>query len=358
MLNEMNFTNFADFIDQLNEVSDVTEWVRTNLDNIKLEKLDNNNPFPNFGGDAFGIGITIDDELTPLRSTSINTLITRADVSGKGMQRLFEARKELFCEHLNAYYALKPKKRKDCLALIQDGKLSALHSGSYSIIPLKGIFEAIENYFEESFSKYVLRSAYWSWEYSEVDYCIQDKYFEDVYNKLSSKYFEGESKVKLRCISSDVAEAAVRMYPYLIVDNNKFVPLAGTTATRHYGEANLSDVINNIKKTFINFEASCRSLTGLKDIKINNTKNCMIKAFTALRIPQKYAIPVAECYDNTSSNALDIYIAMCDCLEYMIKAGLEKESVMRYEEILSKLVTYNVSKWKDMDIPGNVAWVA
>lgn len=47
MLNEMNFTNFADFIDQLNEVSDVTEWVRTNLDNIKLEKLDNNNPFPN-----------------------------------------------------------------------------------------------------------------------------------------------------------------------------------------------------------------------------------------------------------------------------------------------------------------------
>lgn len=37
MLNEMNFTNFADFIDQLNEVSDVTEWVRTNLDNIKLE---------------------------------------------------------------------------------------------------------------------------------------------------------------------------------------------------------------------------------------------------------------------------------------------------------------------------------
>ena len=53
MLNEMNFTNFADFIDQLNEVSDVTEWVRTNLDNIKLEKLDNNNPFPNFGGDAY-----------------------------------------------------------------------------------------------------------------------------------------------------------------------------------------------------------------------------------------------------------------------------------------------------------------
>ena len=116
MLNEMNFTNFADFIDQLNEVSDVTEWVRTNLDNIKLEKLDNNNPFPNFGGDAYGIGITIDDEPTiPLRSTSINTLITRADVSGKGIQRVFDERKDLFCEHLNAYYALKPKKRKDCL---------------------------------------------------------------------------------------------------------------------------------------------------------------------------------------------------------------------------------------------------
>ena len=359
MLNEMNFTNFADFIDQLNEVSDVTEWVRTNLDNIKLEKLDNNNPFPNFGGDAYGIGITIDDESTiPLRSTSINTLITRADVSGKGIQRVFDERKDLFCEHLNAYYALKPKKRKDCLALIQDGKLPALHSGCYAIIPLKGIFEAIENYFEDSFSKYTLRSAYWSWEYSEVDYSIQDKYFEDVYNKLSSKYFEGSSKIRLRCISSDVAEAAVRMYPYLIVNDDKFIPLAGTTATRHYGEANLSDVINNIKKTFISFEASCRSFAGLKDIKINNTKNCMIKAFTALRIPQKYAIPVTEPYNNTPSNALDIYIAMCDCLEYMKKAEIDKESVMRYEEILSKLVTYNVSKWKDMDIPGNVAWVA
>ena len=140
------------------------------------------------------------------------------------------------------------------------------------------------------------------------------------------------------------------MYPYLIVYDDKFIPLAGTTATRHYGEANLSNVINNIKKTFISFEASCRSFAGLKDIKI--------KAFTALRIPQKYAIPVTEPYNNTPSNALDIYIAMCDCLEYMKKAEIDKESVMRYEEILSKLVTYNVSKWKDMDIPGNVAWVA
>ena len=135
------------------------------------------------------------------------------------------------------------------------------------------------------------------------------------------------------------------MYPYLIVNDDKFIPLAGTTATRHYGEANLSDVINNIKKTFISFEASCRSFAGLKDI-------------TALRIPQKYAIPVTEPYNDTPSNALDIYIAMCDCLEYMKKAEIDKESVMRYEEILSKLVTYNVSKWKDMDIPGNVAWVA
>ena len=150
----------------------------------------------------------------------------------------------------------------------------------------------------------------------------------------------------------------MRMYPYLIVNDDKFIPLAGTTATRHYGEANLSDVINNIKKTFISFEASCRSFAGLKDIKINNKKNCMIKAFTALRIPQKYAIPVTEPYNNTPSNALDIYIAMCECLEYMKKAEIDKESVMRYEEILSKLVTYNVSKWKDMDIPGNVAWVA
>ena len=144
--------------------------------------------------------------------TSINTLITRADVSGKGIQRVFDERKDLFCEHLNAYYALKPKKRKDCLALIQDGKLSALHSGSYAIIPHKGIFEAIENYFEDSFSKYTLRSAYWSWGYSEVDYSIQDKYFEDVYNKLSSKYFEGSSKIRLRCISSDVAEADRSVY--------------------------------------------------------------------------------------------------------------------------------------------------
>lgn len=358
MLNEMNFTNIRDFMSQLDAVADVTEWVRTNLDDVELKALDNDNPFPNFGGDAYGIGIKIDEEpVIPLRSTSISTLITRADVSGKGIQRLFDADKLLFCKHINSYYLLKPKKRKDCLALVQDGKLSALHSGSYSIIPLKGVFQSIEEYFADNFESYSLQNAYWSWEYSETNYLIEDEYFKKVYNTLSSKYFDGESKVKLRCISSDVAEAAVRIYPYILV-GNKAVPLAGTTATRHYGEANLSDVIKNISKAFVGFEASCRSLNGLADVKISHTKNCMIKAYTALRIPQKYAAPIAEKYENTSSDALSIYISMCECLEYMKKSGLDKASIMKYEEVLSKLITYNVIKWKEMDIPGNVAWAA
>ena len=161
------------------------------------------------------------------------------------------------------------------------------------------------------------------------------------------------------------------MYPYLIVNDDKFIPLAGTTATMHYGEANLSDVINNIKKTFISFEANWRksdsslietgndAFSGSNgERKSRESKKTASKGSARQRIPQKYAIPVTEPYNNTPSNALDIYIAMCDCLEYMKKAEIDKESVMRYEEILSKLVTYNVSKWKDMDIPGNVAWVA
>ena len=61
-----------------------------------------------------------------------------------------------------------------------------------------------------------------------------------------------------------MAEAAVRMYPYLIVYDDKFIPLAGTTATRHYGEANLSNVINNIKKTFISLKRLADPLQVLK----------------------------------------------------------------------------------------------
>ena len=360
--NERFFGTIIELLAHLQTVESVTKWEEVNSDFTEFSVSVNNNPFPQLGGDEFGVNVSFDYGYTkmPLRHTALNSILARADVSGRGVKRLFDSDKEKFCRHLNDYFDVKPESRKIMLALIQDDKLSALHSGNYARIPLTEIFYEINEYLKENYDGVTHLASYWSWEYTEARYEIRDEYFSKVYTDLLSKYFsDSDFAVQLRVISSDVSESAVRVYPY-VLNGSRIIPLAGTTTTRHYGnEANISKVKEGFGESFIKFEASCRSLAALADVSINNQKNTMIKAFTWLRIPQKYASDLCEKYDNGYlTNALSVYTAMSEVLDSFKAKGMSDSEILRYEEQLCKMLTINERKWKSFDVSGVVAWNA
>ena len=162
--------------------------------------------------------------------------------------------------------------------------------------------------------------------------------------------------MRMRAISSDVAEAAVRFNTFLLV-GELALPLNGSVSVKHMGKVTIDTVQSKMKGIFASFEASCRSLGGLADIPVRYKKNAMIKIFTDLHIPQRYAAEICERYDNSLTNALDVYTSLAEVLVEM-KGKVSASALLSYEEALSRVITYPRHRWNAFDIPGVVAWGA
>lgn len=358
---EKTFESVEDLVAYLRLIEQDSQWEECSSDCITFSENPSGVPFAGFGGDEFecvcfspNIGLTN----YPLRYTALQSILARAECYGNGIKRLFLSDKAKFAEHLNDYFSLKDGRQAKMKALLQDGKLSALHSGSYTPIPMEKVFLAV-NDFVEDFEETKFTRASWTWEKTESLYRISDSSITDTYTKLVGKYmpvFNKNLQIELLAISSDVAEAAVRFYPRYIVDGHE-IPISGGAAVKHIGKVTIETVENRLYNVFASFEASCRNLAGLGDIELNNKKNVMIKAFTILNVPQKYGAEIVERYDNTKTTALEVYTSMCEVLRLM-RGKLDKFSVLNYEDNLSRLITWNRSTWKRIDISGVVAWSA
>ena len=359
---EKKFESFYDLHDQLTAVEEDSEWEQCTADEIHFSESEGANPFEGFGGDEFSaVSFSRNYGITsiPLRYTALGSILQRAECFGNGIKRLFLADKAKFAAHLNDYISLKEKDKRQSkmLALIQDGKLSALHSGTYTPIKMSSVFELVDDFVNE-FEKCSFLGGKWSWENCQAEYRINDTKLDKVYTSLIGKYITFQTlNIELLALSSDVAEAAVRFYPRFIIDGHN-VPLTGGAAVKHVGKVSIDTVEERLGDVFKSFEASCRSLAALGEIKLKNKKNAMIKAFSKLNIPQKYAAEVANKYSNTPTTALDVYTSMCAVLGALKLSKLSDTTVLNYEEQLSKLLTYNRNAWIRFDVPGEVSWNA
>ena len=64
-----------------------------------------------------------------------------------------------------------------------------------------------------------------------------------------------------------------------------------------------------------------------------------------------------ERYDNTLTNALDVYSSLAEVLIAM-KGKVAASALLSYEEALARVITYPRNRWSSFDIPGVVAWGA
>lgn len=354
------FQYFNDFFAKVKEVTDDSEWLECDVANIEFSQSPDANPFEELGGgefDAVQFSPSGGWVYYPLRYTALSSILTRADISGNGIKELFLANKEQFATVLNWLIAVKNGRKSKMLALIQDRKLSALHSAAYKQINMADVFEQVDNYLFENFEDVEFKQGVWSYAASEAVYKLGDKELQEVYKKLLAKHFKSSTRVSVELLAttSDVAETAVRYYPRLDCGNVAF-PLVGK-GVKHIGNASLQKCRDALEELFISFEAAFRNVAALADIKIFNMKNTMIKAFTMLNVPQKHAAELCEQYDNVPSNALDVYTSMCRVLP-TLRTRLSRSAALNYEDTMSRMIMWNRSTWEHMDIPGVVAWGA
>lgn len=351
------------FLEKLVEIEDISEWSDVDSKNIVFSDNPNANPFQTMGGDEFeGVLCSFDggNNFVPWRYTALPSVLNRCEIYGNGMERLFLANKRLFSDTLNRTLELVPTNKRKMKALVQDGKLSALHSGRYARISQLEIFEIVQDYLDE-FEYNTFINANWSWEQTRATYEIEEPKLFDTYNKLLGKYFGSRGRtatVLLTVVTSDVCESAVQFRPSITIDTYK-LPLTGIASVKHIGNVSMETVEKKLYSVFASFEAACRSLAALADIKVINKKNVMIKAFADIKFPQKYAADICEKNENHPATALDCYVAMTEALNVVANfSSVDASAMLVLEEALTKVILYSAKKWSSFDIPGTVSWGA
>ncbi|MBQ5641720.1 MAG: hypothetical protein IIV05_07930, partial [Ruminococcus sp.] len=144
-----SFSGYAELADHLKAVTNASEWSIVRSEETSFDGDSGANTFEAMGGDEFScVTVSFDEGGTqvPLRYTALTSILNRCEISGDGIKKLFLSDKEYFAKHLNRYLSLKDNAKRQMLALVQDGKLSALHSKAYTPISQTDVFELVEDY--------------------------------------------------------------------------------------------------------------------------------------------------------------------------------------------------------------------
>lgn len=359
-----NFSSNSEFLAHLDYVESGTEWCKVDVHNLNFAVDETANPFVTLGGSEYGCLMTsFDGGITylPWGSTTMGSVLNRCEISGRGIERLFLANKREFCDLLNTTIQLVDKGQRQMLALVRGGKLHALHSGRYAPISERELFDIAEEYLSD-FEYHILKEAEWTPELVYASYLIEDEELLNSYEKImgsaSNKITLRDAEFSLRVATSDIAESSATVTPQLITEGIR-LPLLGGRGVAHKGEITRERLEAMLYRSFTAFEASFHSLAALADIKIRHKKNAMIKAFTAIKFPQKYCVELCERYDNVPASALEVYKSMAEALDNVRgKGNGSMQKTLIYEEMFCKLLLYTANQWATFDVPGVVAWGA
>ena len=167
-----SFSGYAELADHLKAVNNASEWTIVRSEETSFGGDSGANTFEAMGGDEFScVTVSFDEGGTqvPLRYTALTSILNRCEISGDGIKKLFLSDKEYFAKHLNRYLSLKDNAKRQMLALVQDGKLSALHSKAYTPISQVDVFDLVEDYLQD-FDNVEFLTAEWSWEQTQAVY--------------------------------------------------------------------------------------------------------------------------------------------------------------------------------------------
>ena len=314
-----------------------------NLDtDIALDTLSDN------GSKMFAL---CDGETYAVRSSAISSIMDRAKVYGKSLQKL---PREQLSDILNMCSKVAGGK---ALIRISDGKISAVLGGDeteYSIIPAVDVMEEVSTYLAKTYPEAKFMGGYWDHNYTRIEWTLKE-YAEEFAEAIS----ENPENItpSLVLTTSDTGMSAVTLQPRLNI-RGLHVPLNVELKTEHKNKRTILDVIESTHMIYAYFHKSVNELSKLNDILIENGKNCMLRIMKKCAIPKKAALHAAEAfemmYGSREVTAREVYFSICETLMYD-DSYLEADSRKRFkmEDNVAKCMAVN---WKSYDLPGTFSW--
>lgn len=369
---QTTFANTKEMLDFLASRGQNSQWIRKPTRLLRLLPLEkeadklkgsSGNPMDDILEDTeknTNLLLKVNGETYPVRNCAIQTILSRARVSGYGLRDLETA---TYAKVVN--YCLKVAKG-DALIKIADGKVSAVHGGDehdYSILDMREIFATTSEYLQVHFkgSEYMEGSGMYDHSIVSATWKLGgNQELLDTYRKaLRDNGLEDKVEAPaLRLTSSDVAASGANLYPMLICESSsRTISLGSPIKLAHEKRATLTDFRNNLSLICSRYQDAITNLSILMDIEIRHPSNCLRLVMRKIGIRKKLINQVVELYEAQNGTgpctAHDLYYAMNEASFFGACEGLQGYSIIKLEEDITKVLSLD---WKEFDVGGAIKW--
>lgn len=291
----------------------------------------------------------------PVRYTALDTILDRAGIGGRtivsieersGQRVLTRKRKaEILTEFMKLYDA-------ETKLLFRDGKVSAMLSSQYAILPADELYEAIFHVLEEEYPMAELIAGRISHEYINFRWELKD---EDMEEELRSRLEEFGCSVKevssgMSFITSDIGNTNASVYPFFLIDGRE-IRCGDSVEIKHMGKKTVTDFAKKLPKMNAMFKNSMEALEKLTSTQIRYPAGCLRTIASNLGLPKKISMKVAENMEAASNtcSAFDIYYALHLILdEYNRKPEASITTMLQIQEKIASALYLN---YEACDIP-------
>lgn len=305
--------------------------------------------------------LKVQNELTPIRSCAIKTILDRARINGYALNRL---EKPHLAEVLNYCLAVASG---NALLYYSEGKVSAVHAGDdcdYAVLEIPELFDRTIQYLGANYAGYTFAGGTFDhstvtalWELTGQDTLVE------TYRQALARHgqLHGEQadiRPVVRLTTSNTGVSGANLYPMLFVgSDSKSIPLGSPIKEDHKFGASMAQFDENLGKLFSQYDEGLRALSALLEIELAYPMNALQGVMKAVGVPKKLGMEVLELAKAQSGSAPcsahSAYYYLAEVLYEMQREGASGIRIASMEENLARALHVN---WTAYDMPGELKW--
>ena len=307
-----------------------------------------------------GLLVSYNYNLYAARDTAVSGLHETAKLYGSAFGRM-----DAHTHATVLQYGLNVAKTTN-LVLQRCGKVSAVHSSSYEIMPISRLLQIMEKELPARFGEckflrgtngHALTTAMWSLDEAQQD--ILDKYQKALDSAgfpsimpvawMPAVYFE----------SSDTAMSAARAIPVFIDDSGCISRFTDGVQIKHVRSAGGCDKFaEKVREMWALFDESMEKIADMAKVVISHPANAFVGVCNKVQIPAKWAEKTRAFLEGYQINgqqlsAHDVYVIATRIPKNAKELGASTTIIKSLTEQVGRMLDI---EWRDYDVGGSVAW--
>lgn len=372
-----DFLSQTHFLDFLHDTRERSGWTRQRAKDLSVLALDEDAPVTQLLRKQYelteqtdllddtiqntGLMLCADEQVTPIRSCAIKTILERARINGNALSRVS---KPQLASILN--YCLSVASG-NALLWYAEGKISAVHAGDekdYAVLEIPELFRMTVDYLAEHYPSYEFVGGTFDhstvtalWELRDEPALVQT-YFDALTRRglLNGKLTT--VRPVLRLTTSNTGISGANLYPMLFIGRaGNQIPLGTPLRVEHKNGATLEQFQENLERLYSQYDKGLAALTALMDIEIGYPANALLGVAKELGLPKRLALELA---DNTRTRCGDapmsahsLYYELCEAIFLLTRDGATGTKIAQMEEVVARALRVD---WTRYDLPGDLNW--